>query len=44
VIYWSWNNLLSVLQQYAILKRQGVKVELWDNLRSMTGKPPKPGN
>jgi YidC/Oxa1 family membrane protein insertase len=33
VIYWSWNNLLSVIQQYAILKRQGVKVELWDNLR-----------
>ena len=44
VIYWSWNNLLSVLQQYAILKRQGVKVELWDNLRSMTGKPPKGTN
>jgi YidC/Oxa1 family membrane protein insertase len=44
VIYWSWNNLLSVLQQYAILKRQGVKVELWDNLRSMAGKPPKASN
>jgi len=40
VIYWSWNNALSVLQQYAILKRQGVKVELWDNLRKMTGKNP----
>ncbi len=37
VIYWSWNNLLSVLQQYAILKKQGVKVELWDNLRALFG-------
>jgi YidC/Oxa1 family membrane protein insertase len=35
VIYWSWNNLLSVLQQYMIMKRQGVKVELWDNLRGL---------
>ena len=34
VIYWAWNNLLSVTQQYAIMKRNGVKVELWDNLRS----------
>jgi YidC/Oxa1 family membrane protein insertase len=33
VIYWAWNNLLSVTQQYAIMKRNGVKVELWDNLR-----------
>jgi YidC/Oxa1 family membrane protein insertase len=37
VIYWSWNNLLSVLQQYAIMKKQGVKVELWDNLRGLFG-------
>ncbi len=35
VIYWSWNNLLSVLQQYFIMRRQGVKVELWDNLRGL---------
>jgi YidC/Oxa1 family membrane protein insertase len=39
VIYWSWNNTLSVLQQYAIMKRQGVKVELWDNLKSLRRKP-----
>ncbi len=32
VIYWAWNNVLSVLQQYVIMKRMGVKVELWDNL------------
>ncbi len=32
VIYWAWNNTLSVTQQYVIMRRQGVKVELWDNL------------
>jgi len=35
VIYWAWNNLLSVMQQYAIMKKMGAKVELWDNIRSM---------
>jgi YidC/Oxa1 family membrane protein insertase len=35
VIYWAWNNSLSVLQQYVIMRRSGVKVELWDNLRQM---------
>lgn len=34
VIYWAWNNTLSVLQQYVIMRRNGVKVELWDNLRN----------
>ena len=34
VIYWAWNNLLSVSQQAFIMKRNGVKIELWDNLRS----------
>ena len=33
VIYWAWNNLLSVLQQYTIMKKMGTKVELWDNLK-----------
>jgi YidC/Oxa1 family membrane protein insertase len=33
VIYWAWNNLLSVAQQSFIMKRNGVKIELWDNLR-----------
>ena len=40
VIYWSWNNTLSVTQQYMIMKRQGVKVELWDNLRGLFKKKP----
>jgi YidC/Oxa1 family membrane protein insertase len=35
VIYWAWNNTLSVTQQYVIMRRQGAKVELWDNLGSM---------
>jgi YidC/Oxa1 family membrane protein insertase len=35
VIYWTWNNLLSVTQQYFIMKRAGVKVELWDNLTGL---------
>ena len=26
VIYWSWNNTLSILQQYVIMKRMGVKI------------------
>jgi YidC/Oxa1 family membrane protein insertase len=35
VIYWAWNNTLSVLQQGVIMKRQGAKIELWDNLKAM---------
>ncbi|KQW19148.1 insertase [Afipia sp. Root123D2] len=34
VIYWAWNNLLSVIQQGAIMQRNGVKIELFDNLKS----------
>jgi YidC/Oxa1 family membrane protein insertase len=33
VIYWAWNNLLSVTQQYLIMKKMGTKIELWDNLK-----------
>ena len=35
VIYWSWNNTLSVLQQSVIMRRHGAKVELWDNLKNV---------
>jgi YidC/Oxa1 family membrane protein insertase len=38
VIYWAWNNLLSVTQQGFIMRRNGVKIELWDNLRALFGK------
>jgi YidC/Oxa1 family membrane protein insertase len=34
VIYWAWNNLLSVLQQSYIMQKNGVKVELFDNLKA----------
>jgi len=34
VIYWAWNNLLSVIQQSFIMRRNGVKVELFDNLKN----------
>jgi YidC/Oxa1 family membrane protein insertase len=33
VIYWSWNNTLSVIQQSVIMRRHGAKIELWDNLK-----------
>src|SRR5689334_3896262 len=33
VIYWAWNNLLSVVQQGYIMRRNGVKVELFDNIK-----------
>jgi YidC/Oxa1 family membrane protein insertase len=39
VIYWAWNNTLSVLQQSAIMHRHGAKIQLWDNLKSTFVKP-----
>ena len=41
VIYWAWNNTLSVTQQYVIMRRQGVEVNLLGNIVS-TFKKPKP--
>src|SRR5712675_2209888 len=35
VIYWAWNNALSVLQQSFIMHKNGVKVELFDNLKAV---------
>jgi YidC/Oxa1 family membrane protein insertase len=32
VIYWAWNNTLSVAQQYVIMRRQGVEVDLLGNI------------
>ena len=34
VIYWAWNNTLSVIQQSFIMRRNGVKVELFNNVKS----------
>ena len=42
VIYWAWNNTLSIIQQGVIMKRQGAKLELWDNLVGIFKKKPKP--
>jgi type IV secretory pathway TraG/TraD family ATPase VirD4 len=32
VIYWAWNNVLSLVQQYAIMRRNNAEVHLWKNL------------
>jgi YidC/Oxa1 family membrane protein insertase len=32
VIYWAWNNTLSVAQQAFIMNKHGAKIELWDNI------------
>ena len=42
VIYWTWNNTLSVLQQGLIMRKAGVKIELWDNIAKLFGGK-KPG-
>jgi YidC/Oxa1 family membrane protein insertase len=34
VIYWSWSNLLSCLQQYILLRQEGVKVNIFTRTRS----------
>lgn len=33
VLYWFWNTTLSILQQWFIMKRNGVKVELGERLK-----------
>ncbi len=35
VIYWAWNNSLSVAQQSFIMHRHGAKIELWDNVKAL---------
>jgi hypothetical protein len=32
VIYWAWNNVLSLVQQYTIMRRNNTEVHLWKNL------------
>jgi YidC/Oxa1 family membrane protein insertase len=32
VIYWAWNNVLSLLQQYTIMRKNGTEIHLWKNL------------
>ncbi len=38
VIYWAWNNSLSVTQQSIIMRRHGAKIELFDNIKALFGK------
>ncbi len=35
VIYWAWNNSLSVLQQSVIMRKHGAKIELIDNVKAL---------
>jgi YidC/Oxa1 family membrane protein insertase len=32
-IYWTWNNLLTMIQQFIIMRREGVPVQLIENLK-----------
>jgi len=38
VIYWAWNNSLSVLQQSVIMRKHGAKIELIDNIKALFAK------
>ncbi|MGH6674137.1 MAG: membrane protein insertase YidC [Xanthobacteraceae bacterium] len=44
VIYWAWNNSLSVVQQSVIMHRNGAKIQLWDNMKAVfiRSKPKQP--
>jgi YidC/Oxa1 family membrane protein insertase len=33
VIYYCWNNFLTVIQQAIIMKREGVEITFFDNLK-----------
>ena len=35
VMYWTWNNLLSILQQSYIMKKHGVDINLLGNIKSL---------
>jgi YidC/Oxa1 family membrane protein insertase len=42
VIYWAWNNTLSIAQQWFIMKRHGVEVNLFGNIMNSFRRKPKP--
>ena len=44
VIYWAWNNFLSLLQQGYIMRRNGAEIELFANLGLRRKKPAGDGN
>ena len=37
VIYWAWNNLLSITQQWYISHKNGAEIHVFDNLRRTFG-------
>ncbi len=41
VIYWAWNNTLSLIQQGIIMKRHGAEVALFENIKGMFKSKPK---
>ena len=41
VIYWAWNNTLSITQQWFIMKRHGVEVNLLGNILDSFKRKPK---
>ena len=41
VIYWAWNNFLSVVQQWVIMRRHGVEVDLFGNIKNSFKRKPK---
>ena len=41
VIYWAWNNSLSVTQQSIIMKKHGAKIELLGNIRALWPRRPR---
>ena len=42
VIYWAWNNTLSVIQQSVIMRKHGAKIELLDNIKAVFVKKKAP--
>ncbi|HEY8255970.1 MAG TPA: membrane protein insertase YidC [Rhizomicrobium sp.] len=44
VIYYAWSNLLGVIQQAYIMKREGVELALFDNIRGGKKAAPKAAN
>jgi YidC/Oxa1 family membrane protein insertase len=42
VIYWAWNNTLSIAQQWFIMKRNGAEVNLFGNIMNSFKRKPKP--
>ncbi len=43
VIYWCANNIITFIQQYSIMRSQGVKVDFFGNVMKTFKKKPKEG-